>query len=73
MKRLATASLAALALIALLVGPALADARGPCSDGSGRSYAQHHIVELARAGMLGAGEHTPGGHQGFSLCLGVHS
>jgi len=72
MRRLASAFLTALALAALLVGPVAADTLGPCNDGSGRGYAQHHIVELAQAGMLGASEHTPGSHQGFSLCLGVH-
>jgi len=72
MRRLGTALLAALALAALLVGPVAADTRGPCNDGTGRGYAQHHIVELAHAQMLGSGEHTPGSHRGFSLCLGVH-
>ena len=43
----------------------------PC-NGDGRDYAEHHIVPLATAGKLGNGGHKPGGHQGFSLCLGVH-
>lgn len=72
MRRLGSALLASVALAALLVGPVAADTLGPCNDGTGRGYAQHHIVQLAQAQMLGSGEHTPGAHQGFSLCLGVH-
>jgi len=72
MRRLGSALVAALALAALLVGPVAANALGPCNDGTGRGYAQHHVVELAHAQMLGSGEHTPGSHRGFSLCLNVH-
>ena len=65
---LAAAVLAALALAA----PASADHNaGPCnaSGGPGHSdYAQHHIVPLAQAGMVGGGGHVPGTHRGMSLC-----
>jgi hypothetical protein len=65
-----------LALV-LIVGPApgaLAQAAPPCNDTdgdgspSGQEYATHHIVPLARAGMLGHDGHVPGSHQGFSAC-----
>ena len=67
--------------MALSVGTASADNRGPCNgpawvkDGdpdaenaTGRSYAEHHIKFLAQAGALGNDGHKPGGHSGFSLC-----
>ncbi len=46
-------------------------ATGPCNgDQTGLEYAQHHIVEFAKAGNLGTGiGHKPGSHQGFSICL----
>jgi hypothetical protein len=49
-------------------GGALAHTAHPCAGGDGESYAQHHIVPLAKAGMLGNGGHKPGSHGGFSLC-----
>ena len=60
-------------LIALaLSAPAFADHNaGPCnvSGGPGHSdYATHHVVPLAKAGMLGGGGHIPGSHGGLSLC-----
>ncbi|MDX1468673.1 MAG: hypothetical protein R3258_04980 [Acidimicrobiia bacterium] len=50
--------------------PALAHDGGPCNDSGepGNSdYAQHHIVPLAKDGIIGKG-HKPGAHQGFSVC-----
>ncbi len=58
---------------------AAADNLGPCNDGTsgvpdkesgatGKNYAKHHIVALAKIGGLGEGGHKPGSHQGFSLC-----
>jgi hypothetical protein len=44
---------------------------GPCNteEGPGHSeFAEHHIVPLAQAGMLGAGGHKPGQHGGMSAC-----
>jgi hypothetical protein len=64
-------------------GTASADNLGPCNNGtsggttpiagqSGKNYAKHHIVALAKAGNLGAppsgNAHSPGSHHGFSLC-----
>lgn len=78
MRKTISAALASLALLAVIAAPVAADTLSPCNDAngdgtpSGREYAAHHITQLARAGMLGGGEHTPGTHQGFSLCLGVH-
>ncbi len=57
-------------------GAVYADNLGPCNDSGepGNSdYAVHHIRFLAKNGSLGEGGHIPGTHQGFSLCLGVHS
>jgi len=55
-----------------MAGPASADHQaGPCtpSEDPGHSeYAQHHIVVLAKAGMLGDGGHKPGEHHGFGGC-----
>ena len=63
-------------LIALIsVVPVFADNQGPCNDSpdpGNSSYAKHHIVALAKIGGLGNDGHKPGGHQGYSLCLGVH-
>jgi hypothetical protein len=71
--------------IVLLVGilmavalalPASAGPGGPCNDHegsvSGKSYATHHITEVAKARGMGNEGHKPGSHQGFSVCLDVH-
>ena len=71
MRKTLTGLLASLALMAAMAGSALAHDAGPCS-GEARDYAAHHVVALAKAGMLGAGGHNPGDHHGYSLCLGVH-
>lgn len=77
MRKAITASLASLALVAMLAGTAAADTLPPCNDAngdgspSGAEYGRHHVSALAKAGMIG-GEHIPGTHRGFSLCLGVH-
>jgi len=60
-------------VMALSTAPsALADHQaGPCtpSEDPGHSeYAQHHIVVLAEAGMLGNGGHKPGEHHGVGGC-----
>ena len=65
-KKLLVLSLVLLLALALAT-PVFAHDAGPCS-GSGRDYAQHHVVANATIGMLGAGGHVPGEHQGFSLC-----
>lgn len=57
---------------------ALAHQAAPCNDAngdgspSGREFAEHHITELAKSGMLGKDGHIPGEHMGFSACLNVH-
>ena len=59
-----------------LATAASADNAGPCNDAGGpgnSDYAMHRIVALAYDGALGDGGHKPGSHQGFSLCLGVHT
>jgi hypothetical protein len=60
-------------VMALSMAPsALADHQaGPCtpSEDPGHSeFAQHHIVVLAEAGMLGNGGHKPGEHHGVGGC-----
>lgn len=70
--------LSVLALLTIAAVPAFAHSAPPCNDSGepGNSdYAQHHIVPLAHDGDLGAVDHdgdgvahTPGAHQGFSLC-----
>jgi hypothetical protein len=66
------AALGAAILIAISTAPAYASHQaGPCtpSEDPGHSeYAQHHIVVLAQAGMLGNGGHVPGEHNGFGGC-----
>ncbi len=62
------------ALVSALVfsAPAFAHIAGPCVEAGepGHSdFAQHHVAPLAQEGMLGAGGHIPGEHQGFSTCL----
>lgn len=73
MRRAMFSLLAALALAATLAAPVLAHDAGPCS-GTARDYAAHHVVALAKDGLLGLGNggHVPGDHRGYSLCLGVH-
>lgn len=72
-KKLVVLSLVLL-LALTLATPVFAHSAPPCNDTdgdgspSGAEYAAHHIVELARAGMLGNGGHVPGDHRGFSLC-----
>ena len=79
MRKGLAALVAASALALATVGAASAHPTGPCFDPatptvtySGAEYAAHHISALAKEGMLGNGGHKPGGHQGYSLCLGVH-
>lgn len=63
-------------LLLALAPAAFAHSALPCNDSGepGNSdYAKHHIVALATERGLGNGGHKPGSHQGFSLCLGVHS
>lgn len=74
-RRIATILIAVMATMALSVG-ALAHGASPCNDSGdpGNSdYAKHHISFLAKQGLLGGEGHIPGSHQGFSLCLGVHT
>jgi hypothetical protein len=44
--------------------------------GSGAEYAHEHIVVLGQAGTIGpsqsGGEHSPGSHHGFAVCLDVY-
>ena len=50
--------------------PASAHTAGPCDgEGTGRSYAKHHISALAKDGDLGNDAHKPGTHRGFCICL----
>ena len=78
MRRIAVFVLLTLALMLVAVPVTRAQAP-PCNDTdgdgspSGHEYATHHVSAMAREGMLGAGGHIPGSHQGFSLCLGVHN
>jgi hypothetical protein len=77
-RRIVVLSTLVLAVMASPVPTAGAQAP-PCNDTdgdgapSGREYATHHVSAMAREGMIGGGGHIPGSHQGFSLCLGVHS
>lgn len=69
-----------LVLVGVLVvaGSAAGHTAGPCNDAGepGHSdYAQHHVSALAHAGDLGEVDHdgdgtahTPGSHQGYSVC-----
>ena len=63
-------------IVALVVAvPVFAHSAPPCNDSGepGNSdYAKHHIKPLATSGGMGNDGHKPGGHQGYSLCLGVH-
>ncbi len=71
MRRTISAVVATLALAASVAGTALAHDAGPC-PGTARDYTAHHVVALAKDGMLGARGHKPAAHMGYSLCLGVH-
>ena len=64
MKKLIALALLVMVLTMVFAVPASADdIRGPC-NGSGRDYAEHHIVPLGgQDGALGQG-HKPGSHQG---------
>lgn len=74
MRKLAAALITASALTLATIGAASAHIAPPCGDGSftGAEYAEHHISAMAKEGLLGNGGHKPGGHRGYSLCLGVH-
>ena len=77
MRRIAVFLVLVLALMLVAV-PAAQAQQPPCNDAdgdgspSGFEYATNHVSAMAMEGMLGAGGHIPGSHQGFSLCLGVH-
>ena len=69
-KLIAAAALAGALSAAGPAAPARADHAGHPFCGSGTQYAQEHVVPLAQAASLGpAHGHTPGFHQGFSVCL----
>lgn len=72
MRKLVIGLASALVLLPAAAAPASAHNAGPCAETAapGHSeFAQHHIVPLAQAGMLGAGGHRPGvAHHGFSAC-----
>lgn len=67
-----------LLLVGLVIPSGGAHGAPPCNDSGdpGNSdYAQHHIRFLALGGDIGSVDHdgdglahTPGSHQGFSLC-----
>jgi hypothetical protein len=72
MRRVLVLAAAAAAMFSLAGGsgaqaPPCNDADGDGSP-SGQEYAQFHVTALAHEGMLGAGGHKPGEHNGFSLC-----
>ena len=74
-RKLAIVAASVFTFSTLTIGPAAAHSAHPCNDSGepGNSdYAKHHIVALAQNQGLGEGEHKPGEHQGFSLCLEVH-
>ncbi len=59
-----------LILLMMTATTAFAHTTGPCNgDKTGQEYAEHHIVEFAKAGNLGNDGHKPGSHKGFSVCL----
>ncbi len=65
--------LSVVALMLMMLAPAALAGHpaGPCTDSGepGNSdYAAHNIVVEAKARELGAGEHIPGAHRGFSGC-----
>ena len=73
MKKKIVTAVALAMMTALTTGaPAFAHIEGnPCvaTNEPGHSeFAQHHIAAQAKEGLLGAGGHVPGTHQGFSLC-----
>jgi len=71
-RRLAVILVGVMVSMALAMGASADHNVGPCNDSGepGNSdYARHHIVPAT----LGNDAHKPGSHQGFSLCLGVHS
>jgi hypothetical protein len=78
MRRILVIGTLILAVMVLAVPTARAQGAPPCNDAdgdgapSGREYATNHVSAMAMEGMIGAGGHIPGSHQGFSLCLGVH-
>ncbi len=80
MRRLVGGAVLAAVVFAAAAMPGVASAHvaGPCDgDGTGRSYAKHHISAQAgigngHIGTLGGDGHIPGIHMGFSACLGVH-
>jgi hypothetical protein len=74
LKRLSlTFGITALAIFSL-AGITSAHTAPPCNDynedgsPSGREYAQHHIVPMAKDGKLGNEGHKPGAHHGFNAC-----
>ena len=69
MRRTVAILLASLALTAATVASAAAHDAGPCGGGSGRAYAEHHVVFNAHEQTLGAHGHAPGEHRGFSTCV----
>ena len=79
MRRILVIGTLILAVIFLAVPTAQAQGAPPCNDTdgdgtpSGHEYATHHVSAMAMEGMIGLGDHIPGSHQGFSLCLGVHN
>ncbi len=72
MRKLFVAIVVGLGLVfGALAGPAVAHDAGPCGQTAepGHSeYAKHHVVFRAHEGTLGAGEHNPGEHRGYSTC-----
>ena len=67
----AMATLTALLLTLVLASVASAHLdMNPCAGGSGRAYAEHHVVPLLQgAGLSNPEAHAPGSHQGFSICV----
>lgn len=71
MKRTLMVLLLVLILALVSAFPAFAHNAGPCNDTGepGNSdYAQHHIVPMAQAGLIGS-VHVPGDHMGYSVCV----
>ena len=70
MKKITILTLVLSLLLLLALGTTTLAHEGEVHDGhwaSGRAFGQH-VADHARAGELG-GDHNPGHHQGYSICV----
>ena len=66
------AAVVSASMLTMIAAPAFAHIEGNPSVATNEpghsEFAQHHIAAKAQEGLLGAGGHVPGTHQGFSVC-----